>query len=229
MNDEQAMLAAYAAHYPDAAHREVLADWLEERGDARAAWLRDPDIGPWMGPDLTDPIARLIKVLPTQEATATRVLVKLGQAAVPALYGALVGEDWELRGVADSISHEAGHTFGLAHQRATLAGGTIDEYYNGGPETVPIMGDGDSETDKRSVWWLTNVYPTQNSPDAVVNELNTLYNAFGGVAPDDVPSGSPKTLQLAADGSGELIEQFAMPAIVAAYIPAVLSRSDLAW
>src|SRR4051794_10106555 len=92
------MLAAYAASYPDQARRLILADWLEERGDARAAWLRDDDLWHWLGPDLHDPTPPLVAALATgKQQQATRGLVKLGMAAVPALYDALVGEDWNLR------------------------------------------------------------------------------------------------------------------------------------
>ena len=37
MNDERALLAAYAAHGMDETHRLVLADWLEEHGDPERA------------------------------------------------------------------------------------------------------------------------------------------------------------------------------------------------
>src|SRR5262249_41898587 len=43
MSEEKAMLSAYAAN-PDEAHRLILADWFEEHGDPRGAWLRDPDL-----------------------------------------------------------------------------------------------------------------------------------------------------------------------------------------
>jgi len=63
MNDEAAFLAAIAADPKDNNLKLVFADWLEERGDPRAAWLRDPVLLPWMGPTLQSPIPALIEAL----------------------------------------------------------------------------------------------------------------------------------------------------------------------
>ena len=48
MNNEAAFLKVLAAD-PDDMTRLAFADWLEERGDPRAAWVRDPAVFRWMG------------------------------------------------------------------------------------------------------------------------------------------------------------------------------------
>jgi hypothetical protein len=57
------------------------------------------------------------------------------------------------RSIADVISQECGHAFGLAHQSLwnTFDGTLIEEYNPGTPETGPIMGR-PYESD-RSLWW----------------------------------------------------------------------------
>jgi hypothetical protein len=54
---------------------------------------------------------------------------------------------------ADAASHEAGHAFGLDHQRLWDAyGNLIQEYYSGpGDGTAPIMGNSYGAT--RGLWW----------------------------------------------------------------------------
>ncbi len=61
--DETAFLAAIAASPDDATARLVFADWLEERSDPRAAWVRDADIWEWMKPDARDPVPGILKTL----------------------------------------------------------------------------------------------------------------------------------------------------------------------
>ena len=73
---------------PEAARR-VFADWLEERGDPRAAWLRDPEIWAWMAPDAHDPVPPLLEATQAEDGERRRqageLLAKLGTPAIPAL------------------------------------------------------------------------------------------------------------------------------------------------
>jgi uncharacterized protein (TIGR02996 family) len=87
--DEHKMLAAYAASPRDVYDRLLLADFFEERGDPRAAWLRDPELAPWMGPEVANPFVKLVAALPDEGARA--VLLHFGGQAVPALLDALPG------------------------------------------------------------------------------------------------------------------------------------------
>lgn len=72
--------------------------------------------------------------------------------------------------IADVCSHEAGHAFGLKHQREFLPNGQIFEYYDGDATTAPLMGN--SYTKVRSRWWLgpTDSVPSVSTrrPDAQV-------------------------------------------------------------
>jgi uncharacterized protein (TIGR02996 family) len=66
--------------------RLVFADWLEDHGDPRAAWLRDPDIWPWMAPDAHDPVPRLLEELGmgdhSHRKRARVALAKIGSEAI---------------------------------------------------------------------------------------------------------------------------------------------------
>jgi len=86
----------------------------------------------------------------------------------------------DLNETADTIAHEAGHGFGLNHQREKQKGRRLNEYYDGTSERAPIMGDGDHAD--RSLWWKTNKKSPQFSPDKIVDELAILAgkrNGFG--------------------------------------------------
>src|SRR5262245_12345639 len=61
MKNEAAFLKAIAAG--DDTARLAFADWLEERGDERAPWVRDPAIFRWMGPRAENPVPALMKAL----------------------------------------------------------------------------------------------------------------------------------------------------------------------
>ena len=63
MRDEASFLKALEASPCDEALRLAFADWLEERGDARAPWVRDRDIFRWMGPKAESPVPALLKAL----------------------------------------------------------------------------------------------------------------------------------------------------------------------
>jgi uncharacterized protein (TIGR02996 family) len=92
MSDPEPLLAAYRERPDDAALRLVLADRLEELGDPRAAWLRDAALAPWLGPDLTDPLPRLLDAFREgKDASARRALTRLGPIALPGLLRLMLG------------------------------------------------------------------------------------------------------------------------------------------
>jgi uncharacterized protein (TIGR02996 family) len=53
----------FAIALGDDTARLAYADWLEEKGDPRAAWVRDPTIWRWMAPDAHDPVPPLLEAL----------------------------------------------------------------------------------------------------------------------------------------------------------------------
>jgi uncharacterized protein (TIGR02996 family) len=59
MNDEHAFLAAIATG--DHTARLVFADWLDERGDPRGPWVRDPQLWLFMAPRATDLVPPLLE------------------------------------------------------------------------------------------------------------------------------------------------------------------------
>ena len=61
MREEATLLKAIADG--DDTARLAYADWLEERGDPRAGWVRDVQVWRWMAPDAHDPIPALIEAL----------------------------------------------------------------------------------------------------------------------------------------------------------------------
>ena len=69
--------------------RLAFADWLEERGDVRAAWVRDAEIFAWMGPGASDPLAAMLEAAAAEESDRSRpaclALPRLGAAVVPRL------------------------------------------------------------------------------------------------------------------------------------------------
>lgn len=82
--------------------------------------------------------------------------------------------------VADVVAHEAGHAFGLGHQRLFDANGNMTNEYNPGANGIaPIMG---VPYFSKSFWFYGTVYsPTNLQNDAEV--LAGSLNAFG-YAPD---------------------------------------------
>lgn len=63
MNSEADFIAAIAASPNDELLLRAFADWLEEQGDRRAAWVRLRQVRAWMGPNFDDPIPKLIDAL----------------------------------------------------------------------------------------------------------------------------------------------------------------------
>jgi uncharacterized protein (TIGR02996 family) len=91
MSEEIGLLKALAERPGDEPTRLALADWLEERGDPRAEWVRDPDLFRWSGPTLRAPLPGLIGALGHKKTweIVTRGLVKLGARGLPLLLDAL--------------------------------------------------------------------------------------------------------------------------------------------
>jgi uncharacterized protein (TIGR02996 family) len=87
--DAAGFLDAIRAAPDDVTSRLVFSDWLEERGDLRCAWLREPDLWPWMEPDLHDPVAALLLALSEGRwrlwNAARDTLAKLGTPGVAAV------------------------------------------------------------------------------------------------------------------------------------------------
>lgn len=91
------------------------------------------------------------------------------------------------RFVGETIAHEAGHAVGLFHQRTTgNPPGSIDppdEYFNGDNTRSPIMGGSSNNGTARGIWWRTNNWPGQNSPDQLQDDLAALtFGAPEGLA-----------------------------------------------
>lgn len=86
MSDEAAFLKAIADNPDDRTARLVYADWLQERDDVRAAWVRDDDVWEWMKPDAHDPRDELTQAARKGLRNADDVLPKLGGHAIPAIF-----------------------------------------------------------------------------------------------------------------------------------------------
>jgi uncharacterized protein (TIGR02996 family) len=91
-------LDALAENPADELSRLALADWLEERGDRRAAWVRDADLWEYMRPDARDPVRGILgEVLaPGMTGHLLALLARIGPPAVPAVR-AWVREDPDTR------------------------------------------------------------------------------------------------------------------------------------
>jgi uncharacterized protein (TIGR02996 family) len=87
--DAGPFLAAIRETPDDLTLRLVFSDWLEDRGDPRAAWLRDEAIWRWMSPDVHDPIPCLLAELATKDwprwNLASTVLQRIGSPATGAV------------------------------------------------------------------------------------------------------------------------------------------------
>ncbi|MBP3957009.1 TIGR02996 domain-containing protein [Gemmata sp. G18] len=93
--DETAFLTAIAAAPDDTTARLVFADWLEERSDPRAPWVRDADIWEWMKPDARDPVPGIMKTL-TVIPRGVRYTIEREEI------------DWKRRGSAEAALFEMG-------------------------------------------------------------------------------------------------------------------------
>src|SRR5262245_48964462 len=96
MLDAPALLKEAAAG--DDVARLAYADWLEERGDPRAPWVRDADVFFWMLPDGRDPtealVAAAIDADHPQQYRAHSALPKLGAVAIPRLLQIIAAGDF---------------------------------------------------------------------------------------------------------------------------------------
>src|SRR5215468_7219690 len=100
MHEEAAFLSAITAG--DEVARLAFADWLEERGDPRAGWVRDERVFEYMLPDGRDPLPAMLVAARDEDwrkaQRAREALAQVGAAAVPALLDLIesgeVGEDW---------------------------------------------------------------------------------------------------------------------------------------
>ncbi len=100
---------------------------------------------------------------------------------------------------AEAASHEAGHAFGLQHQKLYNANGSLaSEYYAGpGDGRAPIMGNSYSAT--RGLWWYgTSTSSTTYQDDMAVISRST--NAFGYRA-DDYGNSAVSAAPLAVSGT----------------------------
>ena len=110
----------------------------------------------------------------------------------------------------NTIPHEAGHAFGLVHERTPGAPGQpINEYYDGDATRSPIMGNSANggNQNKRGIWWLTNMESGQQSPDPVQDELSIISNgtnAFGYRADDHTYASFVTLSPNAADPDGPI-------------------------
>ena len=78
--------------------------------------------------------------------------------------------DTNIKNIANTISHESGHAFGLEHQSLFDASGQLIDPYRPGTATVgPIMGLSDQSL--RDIWELG---PSQPGATVIQDDLATL-------------------------------------------------------
>ncbi len=100
--------------------------------------------------------------------------------------------------MADIISHEAGHGFGLGHQETFTSGGVLlDAYADGDDRSKPIMGGAGG----RAVWWKGESGAAGDVQDDA-QVIAGFVNGFGFRADDHSDSyAAASTLTAAPDGS----------------------------
>lgn len=105
--------------------------------------------------------------------------------------------NWRLTG--DTVAHEAGHSFGLAHQSLYgTSGNVMQSYYSGpGDGTGPTMGA--SYSAARSLWW----YGTSTSATTYQDDMATIASSTNGFGyrPDDVGNTAAAAAPLTLSGS----------------------------
>jgi uncharacterized protein (TIGR02996 family) len=89
MNEEAAFLTAIKKKPKDRTARLVFADWLQERDDPRAAWVRDDAIWEWMKPDAAPPLPRILASVERTSRVPVAALRALAPGVVPELLKAL--------------------------------------------------------------------------------------------------------------------------------------------
>ncbi len=106
--------------------------------------------------------------------------------------------------VAECVSHESGHAFGLEHQSLyDDDGNLIDEYNPGNLLRAPIMGD--SYASQRGVWWRG---PSDESASQLQDDMSILGAALGwreDDVGDTVDSGQDLAVQHALVSGGGII------------------------
>jgi uncharacterized protein (TIGR02996 family) len=183
MNDDEAFIRAIVAAPGDEAPRLVYADWLDERSDPRAAYLRsqqEPDRGQAPQRELAhglDPlwVARVSR--PPVGVCCDHVRFR---DTGPALTGADL----------DRIERQLGITIPMEYLAFLLN-------YNGGvPEPGQFLLEGDEPEEHREVQWLLRIGaegPGSNLPlEQVVTNLRRA-DAPGPMPHDLLPIGEPAT------------------------------------
>jgi uncharacterized protein (TIGR02996 family) len=99
MNTEADFLRALAGDPRDDTLVLAFADWLEENGDPRAPWVRDPVVRSFMGPQCEDPVPSLVAALGSGKrlVDARRAARTIGAHAVAGLSGLLTHETPKVR------------------------------------------------------------------------------------------------------------------------------------
>ena len=116
--------------------------------------------------------------------------------------GASDPQNVQVKQIGDEAAHEVGHSMGLVHQRSSSTVFPASEYYPGDSTRVPIMGGSNGNFSGKGIWWKTNNWPGQNSPDAYQDDLDIMTSPIGGPLSyrvDDVTN--PATLTLTSDGT----------------------------
>ena len=100
--------------------------------------------------------------------------------------------------VAESVSHEAGHLFGLAHQAVWNGASLAQSYDTGDAGSAPIMGSSYATT--RSVW---DQGPTTQGPNSLQDDMAIIAGASNGFGyrTDDFGSSVSAASPLLVDGT----------------------------
>lgn len=84
-SEEAAFWAALEADPTDDNARLVFADWLDDRSDLRAEWIRDAELAKYMRPDSRTPLPALLEALRSEDYDAWESAVPLfGRLGPPA-------------------------------------------------------------------------------------------------------------------------------------------------
>ncbi len=162
--NEESFLAAIAADPTDETTKLVFADWLEEQGDPRGAWIRSEPIRPWMGPTLQNPIPALIESLTKgRRVVAVRyACAAIGEPIVPALVELL------------------GHEKPLAREQAAICLRKIGKRARSAvPALLAALKDSDSQVRDAVAKALKDIKPasdaaTEQLRDALNDESHTV-------------------------------------------------------